>query len=148
MHTHCWLQPSVNSTQLPLTVSIWDSCWSFESKTDATISSSCLRDTDRNILQEKPHQPRVFLFPKWECGKKSAVRRSFHMALFDKWLWIHRCEENDSTRAEGKGGEEAVMLQMLMQCLQIRALQTGKMLLLDFLDIKHQVVTKKCSWKL
>ena len=41
---------------------------------------------------------------------------------------------------EGKGGEEAVMG---CKCL-IGVLQTGKTLyLLDFLDMKHRLVTKK-----
>ena len=43
-----------------------------------------------------PHQPRAFHFPKREFGKKSAVRRSFQTAWFDKWPWLHYREENDS----------------------------------------------------
>ena len=41
-------------------------------------------------------QPRAFHFPKREFGKKSAVRRSFQTAWFDKWPWLHYREENDS----------------------------------------------------
>ena len=48
-------------------------------------SSQSVSDTD-SIFPEIPHQPRAFHFPKREFGKKSAVRRSFQTAWFDKWL--------------------------------------------------------------
>ena len=58
-------------------------------------SSQTVSDTD-SIFLEIPHQPRAFHFPKREFGKKSAVRRSFQTAWFDKWPWLHYREENDS----------------------------------------------------
>eukprot|EP00731_Ephydatia_muelleri_P007654 Em0003g1902a len=51
-------------------------------------SSQSVSDTE-SIFPEIPHQPRVFHFPKREFGKKSAVRRSFQTAWFDKWPWLH-----------------------------------------------------------
>ena len=69
-------------------------------------SSQSVSDTE-SIFPEIPHQPRVFHFPKREFGKKSAVRRSFQTAWFDKWPWLHYREENDVL--EGKVGEKAVM---------------------------------------
>ena len=58
-------------------------------------SSQSVSDTD-SIFPEIPHQPRAFHFPKREFGKKSAVRRSFQTAWFDKWPWLHYREEDDS----------------------------------------------------
>ena len=43
-----------------------------------------------------PHQPRGFPFPKREYGKTNVAKRSFRHSWFDKWPWLHYCEENDS----------------------------------------------------
>ena len=45
---------------------------------------------------DKPHQPRGFPFPKLEYGKTNVAKRSFQPSWFDKWPWLHYCEENDS----------------------------------------------------
>ena len=59
------------------------------SKMASSLSSaSCIPD--------KPHQPRGFPFPKREYGKTSVAKRSFRPSWFDKWPWLHYCEENDS----------------------------------------------------
>ena len=45
---------------------------------------------------DKPHQPRGFPFPKREYGKTNVAKRFFQPSWFDKWPWLHYCEENDS----------------------------------------------------
>ena len=55
----------------------------------------------------KPHQPRGFPFPKREYN---VAKRSFQPSWFDKWPWLHYCEENDSVVCHtplSKVGKEA-----------------------------------------
>ena len=51
---------------------------------------------DRETIDNKSHQPRAFFFPKREFGVTTVVRRSFQPSWFDKWPWLHYCEDSDS----------------------------------------------------
>ena len=64
------------------------------------MASSCSRagesETAPGGIEGKPHQPKNFLFPKREFGVSTVVRRSFQPSWFDKWPWLHYCEDSDS----------------------------------------------------
>ena len=50
----------------------------------------------RSTTENKPHQPKNFSFPKREFGTSTVVRRSFQPSWFDRWLWLHYCEDKDA----------------------------------------------------
>ena len=41
------------------------------------------------------HQPRSFRFPRRQFGKSKPVFRSFQVAWFDSWRWLHYVEDED-----------------------------------------------------
>ena len=45
---------------------------------------------------KEAHQPRTFVFPKRNFGKKVVVSRSFQTSCFDKWPWLHYIENDDA----------------------------------------------------
>ena len=48
-----------------------------------------------SCIPDKPHQPRGVPFPKRDYGETNVAKRSFQPSWFDKWPWLHYCEEND-----------------------------------------------------
>ena len=65
----------------------------------STIAASCSVATSSSEslpnVGEKPNQPKRFLFPKREYGKKTIVKRAFQQQWFYNWPWIHYDEAND-----------------------------------------------------
>uniref|UniRef100_A0A1X7VXC8 TTF-type domain-containing protein n=1 Tax=Amphimedon queenslandica TaxID=400682 RepID=A0A1X7VXC8_AMPQE len=60
------------------------------------MASSSLRSTVLNeVPSDKPHQPRLFLFPHQEFGKTHVTKRSFQPQWFHKCKWLHYVEEKD-----------------------------------------------------
>ena len=47
-------------------------------------------------IDDKPHQPRNFKFPKRSFGKKTVVQRAFQSQWFSRWKWLHYVEESDA----------------------------------------------------
>ena len=65
----------------------------------STTAASCLVATSPSEslpnVGEKLNQPKRFLFPKREYGKKTIVKRAFQQQWFHHWPWIHYDEVND-----------------------------------------------------
>ena len=61
-------------------------------------ASSASADMDKQVLhiENKPHQPINFLFPKREFGVLTVVKQSFQPCWFDKWPWLHYSEDSGS----------------------------------------------------
>ena len=47
------------------------------------------------VIGSSANQPRQHRFPQREFGKTSVVKRSFQQQWFDRWPWLHYCEEKD-----------------------------------------------------
>ena len=62
---------------------------------DRVMAARC-SSVDHETIANKPHQPRTFSFPKREFGVTTVARRSFQPSWFDKWPWLHYCEDSDS----------------------------------------------------
>ena len=46
-------------------------------------------------VNDKPHQPLTFSFPKREYGRSIIVKRSFQSQWFSKWQWLHYDQSRD-----------------------------------------------------
>ena len=62
----------------------------------AASCSSASADHEAHSIENKPHQPKKFSFPKREFGIATVVRQSFQPSWFDKWPWLHYCENSNS----------------------------------------------------
>ena len=78
-------------------------CTSIENNGATQSSSGAAQNSSKTLASShtiesssKPHQPRNFPFPKREFGVTNVVRRSFQPSWFDKWPWLHYCEDSDS----------------------------------------------------
>ena len=61
------------------------------------MAARCL-SMDHETIDNKPHQPRAlnFSFPKREFSVMIVARWSFQPSWFDKWPWLHYCEDSNS----------------------------------------------------
>ena len=49
------------------------------------------------VIGYSAHQPRQHRFPQREFGKTSIIKHSFQQQWFDRWPWLHFCEQQDLT---------------------------------------------------
>ena len=59
------------------------------------MAARCL-NADHETIDNKSCQLRAFSFPKREFGVTTVTRQSFQPSWFDKWPWLHYCEDSNS----------------------------------------------------
>lgn len=57
---------------------------------------ACCTTSEEVPVEEEPHQPRTYNFPKRSFGKKTITLRSFQPDWFSKWPFIHYDEAKDA----------------------------------------------------